>query len=167
MPHSLSIKEFEATLRVLSGKLSSMNMDLILLCYLTRLLNTQITGLLNDCLHKHGLTESLWQALLVIYSQPEHQILPSELSNILNMTRTCITRLSDELVQNDWVVRYPHLYDRRKITLKLTDTGEQLIHLVSPYTNDIYRSVWSTLDRREQGQLHQMLQKLLNPQWQQ
>lgn len=162
MSPSLSISEFETTLQALSSKLPSVNIELILLSYLTRLLNTRIISLLNDCLREHGLTESLWQAMVVIYSQPEHEILPSELSDILNMTRTCITRLSDELVQNNWVVRYTHAHDRRKITLKLTAAGEELIRRVTPHTNKIRQKVWSALDATEQKQLHHVLQKLLH-----
>ncbi|WP_066566062.1 MarR family transcriptional regulator [Snodgrassella sp. CFCC 13594] len=161
MSFALSANELENALSVLSAKMPSMNVDLILLGRLSRLLHTRITNQLNDCLRQHGLTESLWHALLAVYAQPKHEILPSELSDVLNLTRTSATRLSDELVMNGWATRYTHPKDRRKITLKLTDAGEKLIQEVSPDTNAVRRQIWSALSADEQQQLRCLLQKLL------
>ncbi|PXY98532.1 MarR family transcriptional regulator [Snodgrassella alvi] len=161
MGFSLPATELEATLGVLAVKMPSMNVQLVMLSRLIRLVHTSIHGELNERLHKHHLSESLWHALLAVYSRPNHEILPSELSSILNLTRTSATRLSDELVLNGWATRSTHPYDRRKITLKLTKAGEDLIQTVSPETNEVHRRVWSALSEPEYEQLQQLLTKLL------
>jgi MarR family transcriptional regulator, negative regulator of the multidrug operon emrRAB len=161
MVFSLSATELEATLGVLAVKMPSMNVQLVMLSRLVHLVNTTIQSELNERLRKHHLSESLWHALLAIYARPNHEILPSELSSILNLTRTSATRLSDVLVLNGWATRTTHPFDRRKITLKLTKAGENLIQLVSPETNEVRRRVWSALSEPEYEQLQQLLTKLL------
>ncbi|MDF7675409.1 MarR family transcriptional regulator [Neisseriaceae bacterium ESL0693] len=161
MGFALPCAELESTLRVLAEKLPSTNIDEIVLSRLVRLLYTNLNGQLNECLHEHKLSESLWHALLAIYSRPEHEILPSELSDILNLTRTSATRLSDDLVQNGWATRDTHPLDRRKITLKLTKTGEEIIQQISPETNAVRNKVWSVLTKEERQQFREMVLKLL------
>ena len=148
-------------LDALLAKMPSMDVELILLSRLVRLLNCNVSSQLNECLRQHGLSESLWLALLAIYAQPEHKILPSKLSEVLSLTRTSATRLSDELVHHGWVERYNHPSDRRKVTLQLTDKGEQLILSVSPHTNATRHRMWSVLDADERATLQQLLNKLL------
>lgn len=161
MGFALPCAELESTLRVLAAKLPSTNIDQIILSRLVRLLHTNLNGKLNECLHQHHLSESLWHALLAIYARQNHEILPSELSDILNLTRTSATRLSDDLVQNGWVTRDIHPLDRRKITLKLTKAGEKLIQEISPETNAARDKVWSGLTKEECQQFRELALKLL------
>lgn len=161
MGRSLPCAELEGTLHVLAPKMPSMNIDQIVLSRLVRLLHTNLNGKLNECLHEHNLSESLWHALLAVYARPKHEILPSELSDILNLTRTSATRLSDDLVLNGWATRNTHPLDRRKITLKLTDAGEALIQKISPETNAVRNKIWSALDEKESEQFRQLMLKLL------
>ena len=161
MSHSLPAPQLEAMLGALAVKMPSLNVELVMLSRLIRLVHTSIHSELNARLHRHNLSESLWHALLSTYARPNHEILPSELSDILHLTRTSATRLSDELVQNKWITRTTHPVDRRKIMLRLTDAGEQLIQKVSPETNEVHHRIWSALSKQECGQLQQLLSKLL------
>ena len=149
-------------LQSLSQQIPGLEVDLILHGRLIRQLAVRTTQCFNECLKRHGLTESLWYALLAVYAHPEHALLPSELSEILDLTRTSATRLSDELVQQGWVERRAHSGDRRKITLHLTAAGEAKIHHVSPHTNALRHQLWSGLDASERRQLHSLLQTLLH-----
>ncbi len=149
-------------LQSLSQQIPGMEVDLILHGRLIRQLAVRTTQCFNECLKQHGLTESLWYALLAVYARPQHALLPTELSEILDLTRTSATRLSDELVQQGWVERRAHRGDRRKITLHLTAAGEAKIHHVSPHTNALRRQLWSGLAAPERQQLHGLLQKLLH-----
>ena len=54
---------------------------------------------MNRCLKAEGITESLWYALLFVYVSPNREIMPSHLSDLLNLTRTSATRLADENVR--------------------------------------------------------------------
>lgn len=158
---SVPLEKMENTLAVLSKKMPAMRVDLVFLGSLTRLLHTQISSQINACLSEHGLSESLWYAVLAIYAHPNHEILPSELSEVLQLTRTSATRLSDELVAKGWITRYTHPQDRRKITLRLTEAGEALIQRVSPKTNQVRSQFWSRLDATEKTQLKALLKKAL------
>lgn len=162
MSHFLPDPKLEAMLEALAVKMPSLNVELVMLSFLIRLVHTNIHIEHNERLHQHNLSESLWHALLAIYAHSNHEILPSELSNILHLTRTSATRLSDELVQNKWITRTTHPVDRRKIMLKLTDAGEKLIQKVSPETNEVHHRIWSDLTKEECEQLQQLLSKLLN-----
>lgn len=164
MGFPLPCAELEGTLQILAEKLpnlNNMNIDQIILSRLVRLLHTDLNSQLNECLHQHNLSESLWHALLAVYACPKHEILPSGLSDILNLTRTSATRLSDDLVQNGWATRNTHPIDRRKITLKLTEAGEKLIQAISPETNAVREKVWSALTEEEQSLFRKLMLKLL------
>lgn len=159
MPHTPP--DLLATLRVLSAQIPEMDVDLILANRLLRQVATRTSACFNDCLRQHGLSENLWYALLAVYARPGHEILPSQLSDMLALTRTSATRLSDEMVQQGWVVRHAHEHDRRKITLRLTAAGRDKIHRVSPHTNALRRQLWSALDAKQRQQLQTSLLALL------
>lgn len=158
---SRSARELVDILPRLAQQIPTMDVDLILYNRLIRQLAIRTTACFNECLRQHGLTESLWHALLAVYACPQHEILPSELSALLDLTRTSATRLSDDLVQRGWVVRQTHGGDRRKIMLCLTDAGIAKIHSVGPHTQTLRHRLWSALAKPEQQQLQSLLQRLL------
>lgn len=149
------------TLTSLAQQLPSMDVDLILTNRLIRQVANRTTICFNDCLKKHDLNETLWYALLAIYARSGRNMLPSQLSNILNLTRTSATRLSDELVHRGWVVRQAHAKDRRKITLHLTEAGIHKVESVSPQTNALRQQLWASISPEQQQQLRAVLNTLL------
>ena len=72
---------------------------------------------MNENLKAFGINENLWFSLMAVYVSPNSEILPSRLSDLMDLTRTSATRLSDDMVERGWVERYINQKDRRQIVL--------------------------------------------------
>ena len=117
---------------------------------------------LNQCLKGTGINENMWLSLLAVYLSPNQEIMPSRLSDILNLTRTSATRLSDEMVDNKWVTRRINEYDRRQIVLSLTKEGERLIKQIQPMLNEKRSGLWEGFSEKDHRELQRLLGKLLD-----
>ncbi|WP_051940721.1 MarR family transcriptional regulator [Stenoxybacter acetivorans] len=152
--------QFEESLDRLNVDFPEINTEIILYDRLIRALNIEKRNNLNQFLNKQGMNESQWYALLAVYFSEGQEILPSELSEALNLTRTSATRLSDEMVKMGWVNRFTHPIDRRKITLKLTQKGVDMVHKLIVPVNRLRQNAWLVLTEEEQKQMYTFLQKM-------
>ena len=99
---------------------------------------------------------------MAVYVSPKSEILPSRLSDLMDLTRTSATRLSDEMVERGWVGRHINQQDRRQIVLKLTQEGESLIQQVWPQISSKSGEAWEDFTNEDYTQLQNLLGKLLN-----
>lgn len=160
-PEPISISALEEALEGILAKVPSLNPDLVLLGNLIHLLQSKINSSIDEYLKRYGLSISSWYGLWAIYSRPDNELQPSKMSKILNLSRTSITRLSDEMVDKGWVIRYSKPEDRRKVTLKLTHTAEKLLEETLPVVSDIRAQIWQELSKEELQQLKHLLRKAL------
>ena len=107
-----------------------------------------------------GLNSTSWSVLMMMYSNPDQSMYPSDLSDICTQSRPQMTRISDELVNNSWVVREPDAVDRRKISLRLTASGVELIQALLPKLSAFYAHLLSPLSSTEQRVLCDLLFKM-------
>ncbi|MDR3426734.1 MULTISPECIES: MarR family winged helix-turn-helix transcriptional regulator [Silvimonas] len=77
---------------------------------------------------------------------------PSEVSKLLDMTRTQVTRLMDSLETEGWVTRTLDKEDRRRMMLTLTDEGKAKLKMAAPVVHAVYQRAWSVFD--DAGQDH-------------
>lgn len=98
---------------------------------------------------------------MAVYVSPDSEILPSRLSDLMDLTRTSATRLSDDMVERGWVERHINQQDRRQIVLKLTAEGEAFIQKVWPQIANRDQNVWEAFAEEDYAQLHHLLSKLL------
>ncbi|MDO4641654.1 MAG: MarR family transcriptional regulator [Neisseria sp.] len=128
---------------------------------LLRITSDRLSSRQNELLKEYGINENLWFAILSVYISPNHEILPSRLSDLMDLTRTSATRLSDEMVGRGWIERSMNEKDRRQIVLKLTKAGEDFIKEVQPYMNKGYAPLWKDFSNEEFDQLQLLLGKVL------
>lgn len=121
----------------------------------------RLQGTINHNLQPYGINDSMWTALTMIYSSPEHFIYPSDLSHVTVSSRTHITRLADEMVSKGWVSRQSCQTDRRKIILTLTQSGTRLVEAILPRQWALYEKLWQSFDAAEKDQMEAMQRKLL------
>ena len=100
--------------------------------------------------------------MMAVYVSPNSEILPSRLSDLMDLTRTSATRLSDDMVERGWVERHINQQDRRQIVLKLTPEGEAFIQQVWPQISSKSGEAWQDFTDEDYAQLHILLSKLLN-----
>lgn len=160
-PEPISLSALEDALAGVVAKGPSLNPDLVLLGNLIHLLQAKTKTSIDEYLKNYDLSISSWYGLLAIYSRPNNELQPSEMSEILNLSRTSITRLSDEMVEKGWIIRYSQPEDRRKIILKLTNTAEKLLQETLPTVSEIRAQVWGGLTQEELHQLKVLLRKAL------
>lgn len=123
---------------------------------------TKLLEFRNKLFKQHNINETLFMALVILKSQKNQSIQPSELSKALNSSKTNATRVADELEQRGWIERKTNLSDRRSQILVLTDAGKQFLKLILPKQHKQLRQLWSTLSINEQEQFEVTMCKLLH-----
>jgi DNA-binding MarR family transcriptional regulator len=89
-------------------------------------------------------------------------LLMNELSKRLMVTNGNVTSLADQLEAEGMIAREPVENDRRATRLKLTPDGKQQFATMATVHESWVAQMFSSLDRDEQIQLHQLLAKLKN-----
>ena len=116
----------------------------------------------NNSFKQHDINETLFMTLVIINSQDDQMIAPSELSKMLNLSKTHVTRIADELEAKDWIARQTNLQDRRSQLLALTDKGREFLQIIKPLQHQNLRTLWSILSKEEQKQLEHLMNKMLH-----
>ena len=158
---SFSQAELTNALRLLSERLPEFSEPQAQISRLLRVVTERLSGNLNESLKEFGINENLWFAVMAVYVSPDSDILPSRLSDLMDLTRTSATRLSDDMVERGWVERHINQQDRRQIVLKLTAEGEAFIQKVWPQIANRDQNVWEAFAEEDYAQLHHLLSKLL------
>lgn len=94
----------------------------------------------------YGITSSQFHTIQQIHKGIDSV---SELADCMHVSRPNISRLVDELVQEDIVERCRDLDDRRNIKLTLTVNGEKLIQDLQNRYSEILTEQFSILDNEE------------------
>lgn len=133
----------------------------ILLMRLSLYTHAKLFEFRNRMFKRHNLNETLFMALVILKSQKNQSIQPSELSKALNSSKTNATRVADELEQRGWIERQVNSCDRRSQLLALTPAGRQFLEQILPAQHTQLRQLWSTLSNNEQRQLEATMYKLI------
>lgn len=115
----------------------------------------------NSLLKQWNLNDTLFMALIVLYTQPDHTIQPSKLSDILGSSRTNATRISDDLVERKWIERIVSPGDRRCFLLRLTEAGKVFIQQQLPQQWENIHAVFNGISEEEIQQLSIILHKII------
>ena len=159
---SFSRNEFMNALNLLAERLPEFSESRAANARLLRITSDRMSAHINESLKEFGLSENLLYALLAVYVSPSSQILPSRLSDLLDLTRTSATRLSDEMVEHGWVVRHINEQDRRQIVLSLTEKGEAFIKEINAKSSLSRNDLWADFSEDELDQFQSLLFKLLS-----
>ena len=158
---SFSQAELTNALRLLSERLHEFSEPQAQISRLLRVVTERLSGNLNESLKEFGINENLWFAVMAVYVSPDSEILPSRLSDLMDLTRTSATRLSDDMVERGWVERHINQQDRRQFVLILSCEGEAFILKLWPQIANRDQNVWEAFAEEDYAQLHHLLSKLL------
>jgi MarR family transcriptional repressor of emrRAB len=111
------------------------------------------TDLCNLVLKSYDLNFVTYTALMMMYGSADQTLTPSELSNATGEKPTNVTRICDELLRKGLLERSPGTEDRRRVVMRLTEKGEQLVKQFQP-------EIWKTLDRLYGGLSNQQVHAL-------
>lgn len=153
--------QFEQNLKKINRQAIPCGNSQFILLRLFHHINPRIITALNQALAPYQIQHHEWVALLMAYAAPDYQILPSTLSNLLDLTRTSLTRLSDDLVGKGLLQRQENRQDRRQIVLQLTEAGVACIQAAAPVCAMAVKQILSPFSVAERKQFEQLLRKLL------
>ena len=155
------LNAFEKRLESVAHKIHGQPRQEIILSRLQFMLAKKLQELTNQSLQPYGINDTVWTALMMLYSSPDNYIYPSDLSHVTVSSRTNITRLADDMVEKGWVSRHGCENDRRKIILTLTQAGIELVERIMPKRWAMHQSVWQDFTAEEKIQMETMQRKLL------
>ena len=111
-------------------------------------------------LGKHGLSQGRFLTLIVLNRTPKKAINPSTLAEQVGVKRATMTGLLDGLEQKGLVKRLAHQEDRRKISIQLTDTGQNLLDEMLPDYYSRIAKLMKDLAENERESLVTLLRKV-------
>src|SRR5258708_13906211 len=129
---ALQYQKLEANLERLRARMPDLPASSIWLGRLLHDMGRGIAGMLEIEIRPFGLSEPEFRVLTTLFSQPEGCAHPSDLCAKTSQSPANMSRISDALVGRDLITRLSSLHDRRKMVLRITEQGEDLVRRLLP-----------------------------------
>jgi MarR family transcriptional repressor of emrRAB len=156
------IEMVEASLQRLSGRLEDVPVDQVLLSRIVLFLAHDLAQLMDQHIRPYGLGEGDFRVLTALFSQPENMAHPTDLCARASQSPANMSRICDALVTRDLITRDLSAQDRRKMVLRITPKGDQLVRGLLPTMFGALRQVFGEFSADEQQQLIAQLKRLAN-----
>lgn len=118
---------------------------------------TDLSTALDECLQRHGLLQGRWWVLILLLREETRVSTPSVLAEKSGVARATMTGLIDGLERDGLVERVFDPADRRRVSVKLTDSGQDKLDEVMPdYYSQLQRCM-AGLDETGRDDLRKML----------
>ncbi len=111
-------------------------------------------------LGKHGLSQGRFLTLIVMNRTPNRTINPSTLAEKVGVKRATMTGLLDGLEGKGLIERVAHPEDRRKLGIRLTKKGRQLLDKMLPGYYEHIGKLMAKLSEKERQELELLLGKV-------
>jgi MarR family transcriptional repressor of emrRAB len=155
-----SIDKMEANLRALSARVPDLPFTEIVLCRLLIHLGREMATGFEQKIRPFGLAEAEFRVLTTLFSQPDGVAHPSDLCVRAGQSPANISRISDALVSRDLITRVLSAHDRRRMVLRITEQGEDLVRRLLPKLFGSLRAMYAEFSEIEQQQLIAQLKRL-------
>lgn len=114
----------------------------------------------NQLMRDYGISHPEYNVLMMLDGS-EQGLSPSEISEAASEKSSNVTRLIDQLLTKGLVSREPSDEDRRKLVVRLTAQGEQLIERVMPAVIKQLEHFFNGVDADELRHTEQVLTRIL------
>jgi len=101
---------------------------------------------------------TLTQCHAIVETGRKEQISVNELSELLNLDKSTVSRTVEQLVHNDIMVREPDRNDRRYVTLQLTNKGRQLFRDIEQRMEAYFAEILAFIPEDKHEQVIESLQ---------
>lgn len=132
----------------------------ILICRLLQQIGRGMAELLEDRLKPFGLAEAEFRVLMALFSQAEGVSHPGELCLHTSQRPANMSRICDALVHRDLITRVSSAHDRRRLVLRITRRGEELVERLLPLLFAPLREIFADIPASEQERLIRQLRHL-------
>lgn len=150
----------EANLENLKTRVPDLPASGILLCRLVLHLGREMAARFEQQLKPFGLAEAEFRVLTTLFSQPEGVAHPSDLCAGASQSPANMSRISDALVSSGLITRVSSVHDRRRMVLRITAKGEELVRQLLPVLHVPLRRMLKDFPESEQRQLAMQLKRL-------
>jgi putative acetyltransferase len=122
---------------------------------LTRILerNLELLNTSDCCLG--NITSAQCHALVEIGRRKD--LMLKDLATILHVDVSTTSKVVEELVKKEYVLREPSRLDRRSVQINLTESGFQLFNKIESDMNQIFEQVFMLIEEKERDGLLQAL----------
>jgi MarR family transcriptional repressor of emrRAB len=157
---ALQYQKLEANLERLRARMPDLPTSSILLSRLLQHIGRGMASMLEIEIRPFGLSEPEFRVLTTLFSQPEGCAHPSDLCAKTSQSPANMSRISDALVGRDLITRLSSLHDRRKMVLRITEQGEELVRRLLPTMYPPLLEIFKDFSEDEQLQLIEQLKRL-------
>lgn len=152
--------KLEANLQALRTRMPDLPLTEILLCRLLVNMGREMGTMFEQKIRPFGLAEAEFRVLTTLFSQPDGVAHPSELCARTAQSPANMSRISDALVSRDLITRVLSVQDRRRMVLRITEQGEELVRRLLPKMFAPLRGLFAEFTETEQRQLISQLKRL-------
>jgi MarR family transcriptional repressor of emrRAB len=157
---SLQFQQLEVNLKRLQGRLPDLPVSSVLLTRMIQNLGRVMSSMLEQQIRPFGLAEVEFRVLTTLFSQPDGCAHPTELCARTSQSPANMSRISDALVSRDLITRVSSMRDRRKMVLRITEQGEDLVRRLLPTLFGPLREMFKDFSEEAQQQLIVQLKHL-------
>jgi MarR family transcriptional repressor of emrRAB len=157
---SLQYQKLEANLERLQARMPGLPKSTVLLTRLLLHIGRGMGSMLEIEIRPSGLTEAEFRVLTTLFSQPEGCAHPSDLCAKTSQSPANMSRISDALVGRDLITRLSSLHDRRKMVLRISEQGEELVRGLLPTMFGPLREMFKDFSEEQQLRLIEQLKLL-------
>ena len=155
-----TLDPLEDNLRALSSRMPDLPFTESLLCRLVMHAGREMAAGLEQKIRPFGLAEAEFRVLATLFSQPDGVAHPSDLCSRASQSPANMSRISDALVSRELITRVLSLHDRRRMVLRITEQGEELVRQLFPRIFQSLRAMMSEFPEEEQRQMIVQLKRL-------
>lgn len=152
--------QLETNLRALSARMPDVPFNEILLSRLLLHMGREMSATLEQRIRPFGLAEAEFRVLTTLFSQPEGVAHPGDLCSRAAQSPANMSRICDALVGRDLITRVLSAHDRRRMVLRITEQGEELVRQLLPKMFASLRGMLAQFSEAEQTHLIAQLRRL-------
>jgi MarR family transcriptional repressor of emrRAB len=132
----------------------------MLLRRLVIFMGRELTTAFEQKIRPSGLTEAEFRVLTTLFSQPDGVAHAGDLCLLVTQNPTNMSRICDALVARGFITRVLSDQDRRRMVLRITPRGEEVVLQLLPKMIAPLREALVEFPRAEQQQLIALLKRL-------
>jgi MarR family transcriptional regulator, negative regulator of the multidrug operon emrRAB len=150
----------EQNLQNLKARMPDLPAPGVLLCRLLMHVGREMAVMFEQQIRPFGLAEAEFRVLTTLFSQPDGVAHPSDLCVRASQSPANMSRISDALVNRGLITRVLSDQDRRRMVLRITPEGQELVRRLLPELWGPLREMLKDFPEPQQRQLNAQLKHL-------
>jgi MarR family transcriptional repressor of emrRAB len=151
----------DARLAITAERFSGFDRETVTLARLINFVAKGLSNHANQMLKTYDMNHTGYAVLVMLYGSPDYALTPSLLVEATHEKSTNITRICDDLLRKGLIERDVDLADRRKVQVRLSDSGMTLLTAILPDMVTLTQDSFARLSADERMQLNTLLRKVI------